>query len=105
MTVLVNTDNHIVSSEGLEGHIDEIVKDALNRFDEHLTRVEVHLKDINGSKSDGTPDVRCTLEVRMKGRDPFVVNNDADTVHRSVKGAVEKMRLLLDKTVKQMQHH
>ena len=28
MTVLVNTDNHIVSSEGLQGHIDEIVKEG-----------------------------------------------------------------------------
>ncbi len=105
MTIQVNTDNHIVSSEALEGHIDEIVNELLGRFDEHLTRVEVHLKDINGSKNDGTPDVHCALEARMKGRDPIVVNNESDTVHKSVKGAADKMKLLLDKTIKQMQNY
>lgn len=105
MTIQVNTDNNIAGREGLEGHIEEIINETLSRFEEHLTRVEVHLKDINGSKSDGTPDVRCVLEARMKGKDPIIVTNDADTVHNSVKGAADKMKLVLDKTIKQMQNY
>lgn len=105
MTIQVNTDNHISATEGVAGHIEEIINNTLNRFDEHLTRVEVHLKDINGSKSDGTPDVHCTLEARMKGRDPIIVNNEAETVHQSVKGAADKMKALLGKTIEQMQNH
>ncbi len=66
----------------------------------------MHLKDINGKKdTGGVEDIQCGLEVRMKGLDPLIVTNNADDVHRSVKGAADKMKAMLDKTNKIRQNH
>jgi hypothetical protein len=66
----------------------------LSRYTSRLTRVEVHLSNVNGPK--GGPDARCTLEARPAGRQPVTVTNDALTADAAVKGAVEKMGRLLD---------
>jgi hypothetical protein len=72
------------------------IEAGLSRYKERLTRVEVHLSDVNGPK--GGPDCRCALEARAAGRQPVAVTNDAHTPDASVKGAVEKMCRLLETT-------
>jgi hypothetical protein len=72
------------------------VEAGLSRYKERLTRVEVHLRDVNGPK--GGPDCRCALEARPAGRQPVAVTNDAGTPDAAVKGAVEKMGRLLEAT-------
>jgi hypothetical protein len=70
------------------------VESGMSRYKKRLTRVEVHLSDVNGPK--GGIDSRCVLEARAPGKQPVAVTNDALTVDASVKGAVEKMGRLLD---------
>jgi hypothetical protein len=72
------------------------VEAGLSHYKKRLTRVEVHLSDVNGPK--GGPDCRCALEARAAGRQPVAVTNDADTPDAAVKGAVEKMRRMLQTT-------
>ena len=69
------------------------VEAGLSRYKERLTRVEVHLSDVNGPK--GGRDCRCALEARAAGRQPVAVTNEAHTPDDAVKGAVEKMSSLL----------
>jgi hypothetical protein len=72
------------------------VEAGLSRYNERLTRVEVHLSDVNGPK--GGVDCRCALEARAAGRQPVAVTNDASATDAAVKGAVEKMGRLLATT-------
>jgi hypothetical protein len=72
------------------------VETGLARFRGRLTRVEVHLSDVNGPK--GGRDTRCALEARAAGRQPVAVTNEAHTPDEAVKGALEKMKSLLSAT-------
>lgn len=70
------------------------VESGLARYRDRLTRVEVHLSDVNGPK--GGPDSRCVLEARPAGRQPVAVTHEAGSPDDAVSGAVEKMDRLLD---------
>lgn len=69
MQVLVNSNHSISVTADLEERVKATVETELERFDDHLTRVEVHLNDENSSKS-GPHDKRCQMEARVKGHDP-----------------------------------
>ena len=69
------------------------IEAGLSRYKERLTRVEVHLRDVNGPK--GGRDCRCALEARRAGRQPVAVTSEAHSYDDAVKGAVKKMSSLL----------
>ena len=48
--------------------VEAVVRGALDRFSEQITRVEVHLSDENSDKKFGTDDKRCLLEARLADR-------------------------------------
>jgi hypothetical protein len=70
-----------------------VIEAGLSRYKDRLTRVEVHLSDVNGPK--GGVDCRCALEARPSGRQPVAVRSEAHTPDDAVKGAVDKMSSLL----------
>jgi hypothetical protein len=72
------------------------VERGLSRFAGRLTRVEVHLSNLNGPK--GGVEARCALEARPANRQPEVVTSDALTPDEAIKGAVVKMGRLLEST-------
>ncbi|MCQ9379899.1 HPF/RaiA family ribosome-associated protein [Methyloversatilis sp. XJ19-49] len=98
MKIQLNTDVHIEGNEALAAQVSATVGQALERFSEHVTRVEVHLSDENGDKS-GQQDQRCMLEARLEGRQPVVVTDYAATPERALHGAVQKLVRLLDSTL------
>ena len=99
MQVRVNTDNHIEGGEGLTQHVQSVVEDALARFGDRITRVEVQLADENSSKKSGENDKRCTMEARLAGLQPVAVTSLADTLNRAIDGAVGKLERTLDRTL------
>jgi hypothetical protein len=91
MQVLLRTDTQTAGHQGLADHLDSIVKDALGRFGEQVTRVEAHLADA-GSHAKALPDeIQCTLEARVVGLEPVVVKDHAATAHQAMHGAVTKL--------------
>jgi len=96
MKVLINSDNRISTSQVLTEFTQAEVDRALGRFEDRLTRVEVHLKDLDGPKEGPLADKRCLIEVRPAGRDPMVVSDDAETVTEAISGAVNKMKRKLE---------
>ena len=72
------------------------VQSALERFEDRLTRVEVHLSDENGENDSGGADKRCLLEARPEGMQPVVVTETADTVEQALLSATQKMQNLLN---------
>ena len=46
MQVLVNSDHTIHGAEPMTARVESIVADAVDRFADRITRVEVHLNDV-----------------------------------------------------------
>jgi len=103
MHVQVNTDNHVGGNDGLSRRVEAEVGDALGRFEGQITRVEVHLNDVNGPKSGA--DKRCLMEARLAGRQPVAVSHVAETVDEAVSGAAEKLERTLDRTFDRLSDH
>ena len=95
MQVQVNTDDHIEGGEALAQWIATESKGRLSRFQDHVTRVDVFLSDVDAGKS-GANDKRCRVEARVNGRQPIVVADDADEMGRAFIGAVDKLARALD---------
>ena len=77
---------------------EDIVESGLARFGDQITRVEVHLSDVNGLKH-GVDDKRCLLEARLAGLQPLAVSDQADTLHSAITGATRKLVRSLDSTL------
>jgi hypothetical protein len=95
MHIQFNTDNRITGDEALTAQAEQIVESRLNRFSSRLSRVEVHLADVNGPKG-GSDDIVCTLEARPEGGKPVTVKGNAGQVESAIRDASDKMQALLD---------
>jgi len=96
MKVLVSSDHTITSSEELAARISSAVTEGLDRFGARITRVQVHLSDVNSHKG-GPVDKHCVLEAHLGGLKPIAVHHDAGDVQTAVEGAVDKLRRALDR--------
>ncbi len=99
MQVQINTDASLAADQAMEQQIERALRSGLDRFTEHLSRAEVHLSDVNSSAKGGDADMRCALEVRLRGREPLAVHHQAPTVGLAAKGAIEKMSRALSNTM------
>ncbi len=98
MQVLLNTDPNVDGRHAMADHLESVVKDALHRFGEHVTRVEAHIVDVNSQAKAGDADIQCTLEARLAGLDPVVVKDHAGNAHQAINGAVGKLQRALATT-------
>jgi hypothetical protein len=92
MKIQVNSDNSVAKDKQLKELVKANVNEALARFGDDITRMEVHLSASPGS---GPQASRCLMEARPAGRDPVVVTNYASTLEESLWGAAQKMKRLL----------
>jgi ribosome-associated translation inhibitor RaiA len=97
MQIQVNTGESVEGREALLRHTESVVKEALGRFSDHVTRVEVHLSDVNGHKA-GENDKRVLMEARIAGRQPIAVTDQAGSLHQAIDGATQKLKRSLDGT-------
>jgi ribosome-associated translation inhibitor RaiA len=98
MQIQVHTDHNIEGHQALSDHVSDAVERALNRISEHITRVEVHLSDLNGDKS-GPTEKRCMMEARLEGRQPVAVTHQAATLDQAVDDAADKLTRLIESTL------
>jgi ribosome-associated translation inhibitor RaiA len=95
MQIQINSDHHIVASPELASRIQGLVRDTLDRYSDRITRVEVHLNDLNSSKN-GNNDKRCLMEARLSGLGPVDVNHEADNIELAIDGAMEKLERAIE---------
>ena len=98
MKVDVSTDSNIDGREKLTIHVQAVVEQTLERFARRISRVEVHLTDVNSHKN-GHDDTRCMMEVRLEGRPPSAVTHLAPTLERAVDGACGRLKRLIESTL------
>lgn len=98
MQININTDKTIERHQGLDDHVETVIKAAVGRFGEHITRVEVHLSDDNSQKSaDGGN--RCLLEARVTGYQPIAVSDHSIHLHQAISGAADKLKRAIESAV------
>jgi len=95
MQIQINTDHAIEGHEALTTWASGEVKDALARFADHITRVEVHLGEEKGHKG-GPSEKRCMMEARLQGRPPLAATQSANNLHQAVTGAADKLSRMID---------
>lgn len=102
MIIQLNTDKNLTIHSEYEAQITELLTKELDRYTGHITRVEVHLSDENGSKG-GVNDKKCLLEARFEGKPPIVASDLGNTYDLALKGAIEKLRNALKTVVSKLQ--
>lgn len=104
MIIQFNADNNLTIHEEFSEKLTGNISSVLDRFSEHITRVEVHLSDNNGSKT-GQDDKQCLLEARIRGKQPLAVSAGGKNYELAVDGALDKLRSSLDTVFGRMQNH
>ena len=95
MQIQINSDHHIAASPETAARVQRLVRDALDRYSDRITRVEVHLNDLNSVKG-GSNDKRCLMEARVAGVGPVDASHEAPDLMLAVDGAMEKLERALE---------
>lgn len=96
MIIQFNTDHNLKGSEKVISFLKELITKQLSRYEDHITRLEVHLSNENGPK-EGPNKIRCLIEARVQRRQPVAFTNNANNYQQAVTGAIEKLIGTLDK--------
>jgi ribosome-associated translation inhibitor RaiA len=104
MQVLVNSDHHITGSLSVSERVESIVEAAVDKFADRLTRVEVHLNDVNGPKH-GAREKRCLMEARAAGIKPLAVSHEAPTLLEAINGCADKLERALGHQIGRLNAH
>jgi ribosome-associated translation inhibitor RaiA len=105
MQILLHADPNTDGSQPMQEHLQTVVKAALGRFGERITRVEAHLSDANSAARSSADDIHCTLEARLVGLDPLVVKEHAANAHQAIEGAVRKLKRALGTAIEKHDLH
>ena len=88
----------------LRGYVERNLNEVLQHHAERLTRVEVHLKDLNSSKKNGV-DKHCLIEARPRGMDPIAAEHDASEFKEAVHQAALKLERALQHRIDKHRNH
>ena len=96
MQVQFNSDSSIMGTENVAERIEAAVRSKLARFEDKLTRLEIHVRDENGAKG-GADDKACTIEARPAGGRAIGVTEHADTVDAAARKAAGTLAQRLER--------
>jgi len=92
----INTSNNVAGRDALVTHYESTVRSRLSRFEGRLTRVEVHLGDLNSAHKDGD-DKSCMIEARPAGMGPVSASDQRATHEMAAAGALDKIVVALER--------
>jgi hypothetical protein len=104
MQVQVNTSNGIENKDSLERWASDYLNEALARFGQDITRIEVQLRDTNSGRK-GADDKRCTLEARITGHEPVAATHHAPSQDEAFRGATQRLIHLLEHKLGKLDRH
>ena len=96
MQVQFNTDHTVMGTDNVAERIEAAVREKLARFEDRLTRIEIHVRDVNGAKH-GADDKECTIEARPRGGKPIGVTGKADKVDDAARRAASTLAQRLER--------
>ena len=89
--------------EETDERLSKTVADSLAKFADRITRVEMHLGDMNAGK--GGADKRCVLEARMYNLAPIAVTHHAETLNLAIDGALERLDHAISRAIGKLETH
>jgi ribosome-associated translation inhibitor RaiA len=92
-----NSDNRISGHADVAEQVETLVRGRLDRVADRLTRVEVHVGDVNGPK--GGNDIRCAVELRPNGMKPISATDEASSMEAAVASATAKALSAYDRQI------
>jgi len=101
MTIQINTDNHIEGSQRMEDYFTEQLNEGLKHFSELITRLEVHVADLNADKG-GDDDIQVRVEARIRGKEPVLVEARGEGQDEALAGAISKLQAVMRKEKEKM---
>ncbi|MGB3710252.1 MAG: HPF/RaiA family ribosome-associated protein [Erythrobacter sp.] len=99
-----NTDSSVMGTANVAERIEAMVREKLARFEDRLTRVEVHVSDVNGSKH-GADDKHCTIEARPRTGRAIGVTGKADAVDDAARRAANTLAQRLERVFGKSEKH
>jgi ribosome-associated translation inhibitor RaiA len=104
MQIQVNSNHTIETGESFGRWANSELNESLRRFKDDITRIEVHMSDENSGKVS-VNQKRCTMEARLAHHEPVAVNHDAPSQDLAFRGASDKLRHLLERTLDKLRDH
>ena len=99
-----NSDSSVMGTENVAERIENAVRTKLSRFEDRLTRVEVHVSDENAHKG-GSDDKTCLIEARPRGGKPIGVTEHAGDVDTAARKAAGTMAQRLERVLGKSERH
>ncbi|MGK0273403.1 MAG: putative sigma-54 modulation protein [Cocleimonas sp.] len=75
-------------TEALKSFIKEHARKSMNSCSNHIKKINIHLKDINGPK--GGEDKECCVEVQLANHAPIVVVKRSSDAYQSIRNALSR---------------
>ena len=85
-----NSDSSVMGTENVAERIEAMMRDKFSRFEERLSRLEVHVSDENAHKH-GHDDKTCMVEARPRGGRPIGVTEHSSKVDDAARKAANTM--------------
>ncbi len=83
-----NSDNRVDAGAATASNLETLVRQKLGHVTEHLSRVEVHVGDVNGPRRGDR--ITCAVELRPNGMEPISARDEASNVEVAVASATDK---------------
>ncbi len=83
-----NSDNAISLDGSAADEVETLVRQKLDHVSDQLTRVEIHVSDVNGPRRGD--DIRCVVELRPTGMEPISAADQAADIEAAVTSATGK---------------
>ena len=104
MQIQFNSDSSVMGTENVAERIEAQVREKLARFEDRLTRLEVHVRDENGRKG-GDDDKACVIEARPRGGRAIGVTEHAATVDDAARKAAHTLAQRLERHFGKAERH
>ena len=99
-----NSDSSVMGTENVAERIEAHIRQKLGRFEDRLTRLEVHVSDENARKG-GADDKTCTIEARPRGGKPIGVSAHADKIDDAARKAANTLAQRLERHFGKAERH
>lgn len=99
-----NSDSSVMGTENVAERIEVMMREKFTRFEDRITRLEVHVSDENAHKG-GADDKTCMIEARPRGGRPIGVTEHAGDVDTAARRAANTMVQRLERVLGKSEKH
>ncbi|MFN7055871.1 HPF/RaiA family ribosome-associated protein [Hyphomonas sp.] len=96
MDIQFNTGNKVDGDARMGAHVEARLRERLARFERRLSRIEVHIRDTDGTRREGPDGIEATIEARPKSGDPIAVTERRESPEAAFSAAVQTLVARMD---------